>query len=76
MKKSEVLEWRRKNDIHYPPEMLFDIYGDEDDIPIELVTYYPLPQEREIKLYGSAEFIKKVEEDLEDYINHLKNGNK
>jgi hypothetical protein len=77
MIKSEVMKLREKHGVYYPPKMLFDIFGDNEDIPNDflLACFKPKDPNRDLVIWGNEAFIAQFEKAMDDYFKE-KNDNK
>lgn len=72
MTKSEVLKIKRKYNLHYPPDKLFDIWEDNEDIPNDILEFLFYKEEQEERPYimcCGEKMYNKIQESLKNYIN-------
>lgn len=75
--KKEFLALRKKHNVYYPPEMILDIFDDDDVLPeymIDLMTQPPSPPQ-EIIWYVPEEILQGIEEYMKRQIDENKTAN-
>lgn len=63
MKKSLVLKLKRKYNLYYPPEVLLDLWKDDEEISLDIlkVLFQPPSTPSQFILLGGEKLLKRLE---------------